>query len=200
MKAYLIAGALALLPLSAPASATVVNYQISGTGTGTLNGSSFTNAAYSILLTGDTASIASCGTFCQAEALSSAVVTINGFGPVTLSPTTRLGIARDGNAFFFGTLGPDLLDFHVTDAQESAFNFLAGYGPVTSIDVFALDQFLNIGTSGGSLTLSQSSNISFSSFIGGGVPEPSSWAMMLLGFGAIGVSLRRRRKTEMAAA
>ena len=27
------------------------------------------------------------------------------------------------------------------------------------------------------------------------VPEPSTWAMMLIGFGAIGFSMRRRRKT-----
>lgn len=29
-----------------------------------------------------------------------------------------------------------------------------------------------------------------------GVPEPATWAMMLLGFGAMGVSLRRRRRTQ----
>ncbi|WP_309610187.1 DVUA0089 family protein [Sphingomonas sp.] len=35
----------------------------------------------------------------------------------------------------------------------------------------------------------------------GGVPEPATWAMMLIGFGAAGVSLRyRRRKTVLAAA
>lgn len=28
----------------------------------------------------------------------------------------------------------------------------------------------------------------------GGVPEPATWAMMLLGFGAVGFSMRRRRK------
>lgn len=28
----------------------------------------------------------------------------------------------------------------------------------------------------------------------GAVPEPSTWAMMLLGFGAIGASMRRKRK------
>jgi len=27
----------------------------------------------------------------------------------------------------------------------------------------------------------------------GGVPEPASWALMILGFGAVGASLRRRR-------
>jgi len=31
-----------------------------------------------------------------------------------------------------------------------------------------------------------------------GVPEPSTWAMMLLGFGAIGVSVRHRRRREIA--
>jgi hypothetical protein len=27
------------------------------------------------------------------------------------------------------------------------------------------------------------------------VPEPATWAMMLLGFGAIGIGMRRQRKT-----
>jgi|SRR3954447_21925005 hypothetical protein len=34
---------------------------------------------------------------------------------------------------------------------------------------------------------------------GGGVPEPATWAMMLLGFGAIGVSLRLGRKKRALA-
>ena len=34
----------------------------------------------------------------------------------------------------------------------------------------------------------------------GAVPEPSTWAMMLMGFGAIGVALRRRRSTNLALA
>jgi hypothetical protein len=33
----------------------------------------------------------------------------------------------------------------------------------------------------------------YDSRAGGGVPEPASWAMMLLGFGAIGAMVRRRR-------
>lgn len=32
---------------------------------------------------------------------------------------------------------------------------------------------------------------------GGAVPEPATWAMMLLGFGAIGFSMRRHRKQTM---
>ena len=29
------------------------------------------------------------------------------------------------------------------------------------------------------------------------VPEPNTWAMMLLGFGAVGFAMRRRRQTEL---
>jgi hypothetical protein len=36
-------------------------------------------------------------------------------------------------------------------------------------------------------------------FAAAGVPEPATWAMMILGFGFIGASLRRRRSDEVAA-
>ena len=32
------------------------------------------------------------------------------------------------------------------------------------------------------------------------VPEPATWALMLLGFGALGVSMRRRRQGVLSAA
>lgn len=39
----------------------------------------------------------------------------------------------------------------------------------------------------------------FDDFAVGGVPEPETWAMMLLGFGLVGVSVRRRRPTSVTA-
>lgn len=36
-------------------------------------------------------------------------------------------------------------------------------------------------------------NAQFSATFGGGVPEPATWALMILGFGAIGGALRRKR-------
>ena len=38
----------------------------------------------------------------------------------------------------------------------------------------------------------------FSAVTPGAVPEPGTWAMMLLGFGAAGFAIRRRRKSEGA--
>ena len=47
------------------------------------------------------------------------------------------------------------------------------------------------------LTLGTIKQMSYEPFVGpGGVPEPSTWAMMLLGFGGIGMTLRRRRRSE----
>lgn len=41
--------------------------------------------------------------------------------------------------------------------------------------------------------------VAFRTAATGAVPEPGTWAMMLLGFGGIGYSLRRRRKTDTLA-
>lgn len=42
--------------------------------------------------------------------------------------------------------------------------------------------------------------IGYDDFSFDALPEPSTWAMMLLGFGAIGLSLRRRRQSAVAPA
>ena len=43
-------------------------------------------------------------------------------------------------------------------------------------------------------------NVAEAVVVGNGVPEPSTWAMMLLGFGAIGASMRVNRKKATVAA
>ena len=58
----------------------------------------------------------------------------------------------------------------------------------------------NIGTfnlSGGFLSGASTLTISRAAVVSG-VPEPGTWAMMLLGFGAIGFSVSRRRSTVAA--
>ena len=73
---------------------------------------------------------------------------------------------------------------------------------VTGSGIFALNQFDSVGTSVGDLTFNQSSDVLFSGRIGAvqaGVPEPGTWAMMLLGFGVVGGAMRyRRRKTTIS--
>jgi hypothetical protein len=53
------------------------------------------------------------------------------------------------------------------------------------------------GTSGG--LFSYGGNISFAKLVAG-VPEPASWALMIVGFGGMGAALRNRRRTQTAVA
>jgi hypothetical protein len=54
--------------------------------------------------------------------------------------------------------------------------------------------FLSIGTPGGLPPIALLDGVSITA-----VPEPTAWAMMLLGFGGIGTMIRRRRQTLVAA-
>ena len=53
--------------------------------------------------------------------------------------------------------------------------------------------FFNNGPSDGNGTFDDFGSLAYSATFAGGVPEPATWAMMIVGFGAIGVGARRRR-------
>ena len=61
--------------------------------------------------------------------------------------------------------------------------------------------FNNLVESNNGLGLGWSSFLALGGVLGGGVPEPATWAMMLVGFGAIGATLRgSRRRAAMVKA
>jgi hypothetical protein len=101
---------------------------------------------------------------------------------------------------FLGVDGPD--DVDITAA------FITGTGILSPIDLLAdpgntdlaeLYTLTNLGLTAGNFTLTVEGTRGDSSTIGGhvdatAVPEPATWALMLLGFGAIGFAARRTRK------
>ncbi len=72
---------------------------------------------------------------------------------------------------------------------DSYFGAQIYTGPTSAPSIFQSGTFAaffgNDPNQAGSLTISAV----------GAVPEPATWAMMLLGFGAVGFALRRRRQT-----
>lgn len=81
--------------------------------------------------------------------------------------------------------GQNIIDFGTADGDQSAartngrLTFLAGAGPsITGLTLTSSGNSLEVDNFG----------------ITAAVPEPGTWAMMLLGFGGMGVALRRRRK------
>ncbi len=95
---------------------------------------------------------------------------------------------------------------NLTSLQTGTLNFVAngGSAPLFSFALSGLFTANGQGAlPGGGLTLTNQTQIDGTTIAAGSngtlavtaaVPEPATWAMMLVGFGAMGVSLRRRRK------
>lgn len=114
---------------------------------------------------------------------------------LSLSGTDIFAFDSDGEATFpgGGNYGPTGYEgpntsFTITDNNSGIVNFLNGGVPGGGGTAwFSLEE--NLADVTGGVT------------IGNGVPEPATWAMMLLGFGAMGVAFRRsRRQRHLATA
>ena len=69
------------------------------------------------------------------------------------------------------------------------------------MSTFSALGFNNLVESNNGLGKGWSSFLALGGVLGGGVPEPATWAMMLVGFGAIGATLRgSRRRAAMVKA
>jgi hypothetical protein len=119
--------------------------------------------------------------------------------PTLASVTSPLGdpLKFGANANFPGVGTVDACFYSgnncgAANGQATSFNggFTLNFnsGPVTLSNF--VDRYASIGGSGG--PSGEGSGTVFHP----AVPEPATWAMMLVGFGGIGVSMRRRRKAD----
>jgi hypothetical protein len=107
---------------------------------------------------------------------------------------------------FQGAGGPDDVDitaaFITGTGILSPINLLADPGNTDLTELYTL---ANLGLTAGTYTLTIQGTRGDNPQIGGhvtadAVPEPATWGMMLLGFGALGWQLRRRRSQVLAQA
>jgi len=142
---------------------------------------------------------------------------VTGGGSVDLSGTGAGSIQQSFNAAagnytlqFYLSGNPDgaptekQITVSVGGVAHDFFYTLGGSNSKTNMD-YVLES-LTFHSAGGSnlLTFTSDNDTSFGGVIGGvnvsAVPEPASWAMLLLGFGGIGWTLRRRQNMGVAAA
>ena len=104
-------------------------------------------------------------------------------GPVTISAFGVGGALIDA---FTGSLNPLTAD--VDSSGQNFFGIIADAStPITSVEITA-----GAGTQIASIGQFRLGGISAA------VPEPASWAMLLVGFAALGATMRRRRVDERA--
>lgn len=177
------AAATALLP--AAAQAQLLNYEITGR-TGTAN-------PYSFSFNLDTTRAPS---FFTSDTLRYAPTVVTYTIPG--SPTVRIGNASNIGPSFFNALnqgGVSILRLNEADPQPRFFG-PALFSGTTANPTFLTGIFLlstqprNVPT--------DVQNFDYQVVVRqvGAVPEPATWGMMLVGFGAVGMTLRRRRRNS----
>ncbi|WP_308517208.1 PEPxxWA-CTERM sorting domain-containing protein [Sphingomonas flavescens] len=122
---------------------------------------------------------APCGSIVDLASLAIGAQTINNF--VTLTGGNNV------NPIYFTLLGIQ----SITRGPNDLLQFTA-YGTINWLGYDATPGSFNFTAQANSLT-------SFSATtVANAVPEPATWAMMLLGFGGIGFAMRRRRQPTLA--
>ncbi|WP_120716539.1 FxDxF family PEP-CTERM protein [Tsuneonella amylolytica] len=113
-----------------------------------------------------------------------------GSGSITTTLAGALG-GRTDLDFLSATLFNGFTSFVVPLSPNGAFEF----GALTNVPIFA--DVANVLTINGRSRGAGSYGGDLSFVPTAAVPEPATWALMLLGFAGIGVTMRRRRKDKV---
>jgi hypothetical protein len=176
MKTIFAAALLVSTAVTAPAMAqTTIDFE--GYSNGTTVGSTY--AAQGIVFTD--AEFKQCGGGCPTPAFGIFISSANYSSPIT---ATFTGTARDFSFANVSNSGGTAVAYGSGGTLLETINFAAYPGSFS----FTSNNIASVVFSG-----SQFGVDNFSYTLNGAVPEPATWALMILGFGAVGGAMRRRQ-------
>ncbi len=197
-------GLVAGLALSANALASPIEFVFTGSGSGTIGDTSFTDAAFTITQYSDTSGLAGCpvsSPTCVYIDATTADISIAGVGDYSLTSGTR-AFSDDGQVGFSraGNDGDDLYD---SFAVTAGYNLTTSYGPDYGEACLLQwgDGYSPVTTSDGTLVFDGGCSDGYFQAIAGaatpptpGVPEPATFSLLVLGLAGLGF-MRGRKAT-----
>ena len=121
---------------------------------------------------------------------------LTGFDPLTAVITGDWGVDNDGAILINGVATGNTL----TGGSTANFNVLHAFS-ITSGFVVGSNFIDFVVTDLGAPTALRVDNLAgVARQVNGAIPEPATWLMLLIGFGAVGVAIRRQRSPTLKAA
>lgn len=191
-KRFLMTVAAALL-MPFAASAAPITYTYAGLGSGSLGNVAFQDTAFVITALGDTANVGPwpcCASLQNTH--TSASIQIDGVGSFDFTVPTHTWIAQNCCMGFGLDFGANLLTLFDAAITGVGYGLDTSFAPTLDLGASTQNQFVNIGTTGGALTIaSLTRGASFAaSTTGTPIPEPSALAVVLLALGLLAASRR----------
>src|SRR5581483_1594766 len=172
-----------------------ITYTFTGTANGTLGLDQIVDAAFTVTVLADTASIVSFGSGVR-NVGTITTIDISGFPLATFTDVMDVADNQSSEEIVFGDDTTDSALLLRVDPAFAGYDLAASYGPISlhGEDTVSASQFQNIPTDQGLLTLTASEE----TFTALSAPEPASTLLLLSGAGllcfCIGAGgLRRRR-------
>jgi hypothetical protein len=171
---------------------TPITFSFAGTATGTLGGTAFNDASFTVTSLADTAVVSLVGSTYQVQAITSSI-NISGFPSATFIGATFWRDPQGSGDIIFGNISSGLLGITSLFVGLEAYDLKSSIGPIFSATDFEssiFHNFQNVPTSQGSLTLI-ASNETFTASV---APEPLS--MLLAGLGLTVLLSHRLRQNS----
>jgi hypothetical protein len=184
--------AFGILVSASASEAAVIDYIFTGTGSGSLDGTDF-DGGFTVTMVADTSTVTSGGGEFR-NAVGTMTFVSGALSDTILSPVVIENTASPG-FMGFGQGLPPFPDESLTAAIFETYNMMTALPSTTGGLSVAPATF---ATAGGTLVFGSITALSFAAT--GGVPEASTWAMMLAGFAGLGLlAYRQTTKAGVAA-
>ncbi len=180
----------------------LITFTHTGTGSGDIGGTGFTDAAFTITAAGNTANRLSYtnGFFIDHDSSSIAIAGVGTFSFITGTRTFVSNVSSTVGFSRAGTLGADLYN-GPTDVVFATWDMLTSLGPIPGFGGLLQWNSSPVNTSGGVLVFEDRAGIAatFQAVVQQEppevIPEPASAVIWTLLAAVVGVALARRRKT-----